>query len=169
MPSRREFVFGAAPAFLKGGPKRRPNLLFLIADDHAAYVMGSDGNRLAQTPNLDRLAARGVRFTDAHSSSATCTPTRYSLMTGEYAFRKKGTGVLPGDAALIVDPNRATLASVLKQAGYTTGCVGKWHLGLGGGAIDWNGEIKPGPLELGFDYSFIMPATGDRVPCMMKE
>ncbi|MEK7751589.1 MAG: sulfatase-like hydrolase/transferase, partial [Acidobacteriota bacterium] len=100
---------------------------------------------------------------------ATCTPTRYSLMTGEYAWRKKGTGILPGDAALIVDPARPTVASILQQAGYATGCVGKWHLGLGSGNIDWNGEIAPGPREVGFDYSFIVPATGDRVPCVYVE
>ncbi len=108
-------------------------------------------------------------FTDAHCTSATCTPSRYALLTGEYAWRKKGTGVLPGDARLIIDPSQITLAGMLRKAGYPTGVVGKWHLGLGDGTIDWNGEIKPGPLEVGFDDSFIMAATGDRVPCVFVE
>jgi arylsulfatase A-like enzyme len=124
-----------------------------------------------RTPNIDRLAREGVRFTDAHSPAATCTPSRYALLTGEYAWRRKGTGVLPGDAALIIEPGRTTLASMLKKAGYATGVVGKWHLGLGPGPgkTDWNGEIRPGPLEIGFDYAFLMPATGDRVPCVYVE
>jgi arylsulfatase A-like enzyme len=159
----------AAAAALPARSTARPNIVVILADDVGYGDLGCYGATRVKTPNLDRLAARGVRFTDAHSSSATCTPTRYSLMTGEYAWRKKGTNILPGDAALIVEPGRSTLASVLKQAGYTTGCVGKWHLGLGSGQIDWNGEIAPGPLEIGFDYSFIIPATGDRVPCVYVE
>ncbi len=91
------------------------------------------------------------------------------MLTGEFAWRKRGTGVLPGDAPLIIEPGRATLASVLHEAGYKNGVVGKWHLGLGQGNLDWNREIRPGPLELGFDYCFLMPATGDRVPCVYVE
>src|SRR5207302_3987406 len=112
---------------------------------------------------------QALRFTDAHASSATCTPSRYALLTGQYPWRKKGTGVLPGDAKLIIDPGQTTVASLLRKTGYTTGVVGKWHLGLGSGNLDWNTEIKPGPREVGFDYSFIMPATGDRVPCVFVE
>ena len=174
--TRRDFVrMGAAgsacarPMFASAAAAQRPNIVVMLADDIGYGDLGCYGATLAKTPNLDRLAARGVRFTDAHSSSATCTPTRYSLITGEYAWRKKGTGILPGDAALIVDPARPTVASILQQAGYATGCVGKWHLGLGSGNIDWNGEIAPGPREVGFDYSFIVPATGDRVPCVYVE
>ena len=91
-------------------------------------------------------------------------------MTGEYAFRKKGTGILPGIAALIIEPGRTTVPAMLKQAGYTTGVVGKWHLGLGAvSPTNYNGEIKPGPLEVGFDYAWIIPATGDRTPCVWVE
>jgi len=152
-----------------GDVATKPNIVVILADDVGYGDLGCYGATKVVTPHLDKMAAEGLRFTDGHTTSATCTPSRYSLLTGEYAFRKKGTGVLPGDAALIIEPGRVTVPSMLKQAGYTTGCVGKWHLGLGTGTIDWNAEIKPGPLEIGFDYAFIMPATGDRVPCVYIE
>ena len=147
----------------------RPNIVLIYADDLGYGDVSCYGAKQIQTPNIDRFSREGLRFTDAHSSSATCTPSRYSLLTGEYAWRRRGTGVLPGDAPLIIEPGRTTTASVLKQAGYKTAIVGKWHLGLGRPGMDWNSEIKPGPLELGFDYGFLMPATGDRVPCVYVE
>jgi arylsulfatase A-like enzyme len=147
----------------------RPNIVFILADDVGYGDLSCYGATAVRTPNLDKLAGGGLRLTDAHCTSATCTPSRYSLMTGEYAWRRKDTGVLPGDAPALIQPGRTTLPSVLKQAGYATGCVGKWHLGLGDGNVDWNGEVKPGPNQIGFDYSFIIPATGDRVPCVFVE
>lgn len=146
-----------------------PNIVLIYADDIGYGDVSCNGSTTISTPNVDRLAAGGLRFRDAHSAAATCTPSRYAMMTGEYAFRKKGTGILPGNAALIIEPGRTTMASILKKAGYATGVVGKWHLGLSSDKPDWNGEIKPGPLEIGFDYCFLIPATGDRVPCVYVE
>jgi arylsulfatase A-like enzyme len=151
------------------GGERKPNIIVILADDIGYGDLSCYGATRVQTPHVDRLAREGIRFTDGHAAAATCTPSRYSLLTGEYAWRKKGTNILPGDAALIIPPERTNVASLLQRAGYRTGVVGKWHLGLGAGKLDWNQEIKPGPLEVGFDHAFIIPATGDRVPCVYIE
>ncbi|MCA9086331.1 MAG: arylsulfatase [Planctomycetaceae bacterium] len=146
-----------------------PNIVLIYCDDVGYGDVGCYGAKAISTPNIDRIASAGVRFTDGHCASATCTPSRFAMLTGEYAWRKKGTGIAKGDANAIIQPGTETLASVLKKAGYRTGVVGKWHLGLGEGKVDWNTAIKPGPLEIGFDYSFLIPATGDRVPCVYVE
>ncbi len=157
------------PSTLKAAENRRPNVVLIYADDLGYGDVSCYGATEIKTPNIDKLAASGLKFTNAHAPSATCTPSRYAMLTGEYAWRKRGTGVLPGSAAMIIEPGRTTLPSILKKAGYTTGVIGKWHLGLGDGNVDWNKTIKPGPSEIGFDYSFLIPATGDRVPCVYTE
>lgn len=147
-----------------------PNIVYILADDIGYGDISSYGATQVSTPNIDRLATRGLLFTNAHCTSATSTPSRYSLLTGEYAWRRKGTGIATGDAAAIIRPERTTVATVLQNAGYKTAVVGKWHLGLGNeGGADWNGEIMAGPLDIGFNYNFIIPATGDRVPCVFVE
>lgn len=146
-----------------------PNIIFILVDDLGFGDISCQGATHVKTPNIDRLAREGTRFTDAHSTASVCTPTRYALMTGRYAWRQPGTGIAPGDLPALIKPGTTTFPSVLKQAGYTTGIVGKWHLGLGEERTDYNREIKPGPLEIGFDYAFLVPATGDRVPCVFVE
>ncbi len=148
----------------------KPNIVIIYADDLGYGDVSCYGATKIKTPNIDKVAAGGLRFTNAHSSSATCTPSRFSMLTGMYPWRQEGTRVARGNASLIIPPDVTTLPDILQKAGYTTGVVGKWHLGLGGKeGPDWNGELKPGPLELGFTYSFIMPATGDRAPCIYVE
>lgn len=150
---------------------RPRNIVMILADDVGWGDVSCYGAKAVSTPHCDRLAKEGIRFLDGHSSAATCTPTRYAFMTGEYAWRQPGTGIATGDAALLINPERTSIASMLKKAGYTTGAIGKWHLGLGPGPgkTDWNKEIVPGPREIGFDYSFLIPATGDRTPCVFVE
>lgn len=148
----------------------KSNIIFILADDIGYGDFGCYGATKVKTPNVDKLAAQGLRFTDAHSPSAVCTPSRYALMTGQYAWRNPaGDHILPGNAPLSIKPGTLTLPALLKAVGYRTTAIGKWHLGLGDTAPDWNIEIKPGPLEVGFDECFIIPATGDRTPCVFVE
>lgn len=145
-------------------------ILLFVADDLGYNDTATYGSGVP-CPHVQKLADQGLLFTDAHSTNSVCTPSRYSLLTGQYAWRQKGTGILPGDAALIL-PTRdkaATLGTLMQQAGYRTAAIGKWHLGLGSGNVDWNRPISPAPADVGFDYSFIMAATGDRVPCVYVE
>ena len=148
-----------------------PNVIFIYADDIGYGDLSCNGAKTICTPHVERLAAEGVRFTNAHSAAATSTPARYAMLTGEYAWRRKGTGIADGDAGMIIRPERYTLADMFHEAGYVTGAIGKWHLGLGDktGTQDWNGQLKPCLSDIGFDYSYIMAATGDRVPCVFVE
>lgn len=148
--------------------QQKPNIILFYIDDLGYGDVGCYGAKGVKTPNVDFLAMNGLKFTDAHCTAATCTPSRFSLLTGSYAFRNNAA-ILPGDAPLLINPNENTMPAMLQKAGYTTGIVGKWHLGLGKGSINWNKEIQPGPLELGFNYSFLVPATLDRVPTVFVE
>ncbi|SHJ10187.1 sulfatase family protein [Pseudozobellia thermophila] len=143
---------------------QRPNIVVIYMDDLGYGDIGAYGATELKTPNIDKLAEGGIRFTSGYATSATCTPSRYALLTGQYPWRRKEARILPGTAPLIIDTDQPTLPKLLKKNGYHTGIVGKWHLGLGDGHVDWNKEIAPGPNQLGFDYSYILAATQDRVP-----
>ena len=149
----------------------KPNVLVIMADDLGYGDLSSYGATAFKTPHIDRLAAGGRRFTSGYCTASTCTPTRYSFLTGSYAFRRKGTGIAPPNGHLVVPADAVTIADLAKTAGYRTAVIGKWHLGLGaeGKGPDWNGEIKPGPREIGFDYNFLLPTTNDRVPQVYLE
>ena len=149
----------------------RPNVVIIYADDLGYGDLGCYGAVGVETPNVDRLSDKGLRFTNAHAVASTSTPSRYSLLTGEYPWRKQGTDVAAGDAAMIISPDQYTVADVFKEAGYKTAAFGKWHLGLGAqtGKQDWNKPITPALVDIGFDYSYIMAATADRVPCVFIE
>ncbi|MBN1672599.1 MAG: arylsulfatase [Kiritimatiellae bacterium] len=144
----------------------RPNIVILYADDLGFGDIGCYGASSIPTPNLDRLAAEGIRFQQGYATAATCTPSRYSLLTGSYPWRNPRAAILAGDAPIIIEPATPTLPGMLRRAGYKTGVVGKWHLGLGRGDLDWNRAISVTPNDVGFDSSFIMAATNDRVPCV---
>ena len=147
----------------------KPNIVFIYLDDLGYGDVSAYSAGTLQTPNFDRLANGGVRFTRGYASSATCTPSRYAILTGTYPWRNENAKILPGTAPLLIDTGQMTVPKMLKEAGYATGVVGKWHVGLGLGNVDWNQEITPGPNQVGFDYSYIMAATQDRVPTVYIE
>ncbi len=158
-------VLGFSSCQTKEEKTCQPNVVFIYLDDLGyGDVTAYDADAKVPTPNIDAMANGGVRFTNGYSSSATCTPSRYALLTGRYPWRNKNARILPGSAPLIIDTEMMTLPKMLKAEGYQTGIVGKWHLGLGDGHLDWNKSITPGPNEVGFDESYIMAATQDRVP-----
>ncbi|WP_149241787.1 sulfatase family protein [Dyadobacter sp. 32] len=147
----------------------KPNIVLINLDDLGYGDVGAYGATALKTPNMDRIARGGIRFTNGYATSSTCTPSRFALVTGVYPWRNKDAKILPGTAPLLIDTAQQTIAKMLKKAGYATGIVGKWHLGLGAGNTDWNKRITPGTNELGFDYSYILAATQDRVPTVYIE
>lgn len=149
--------------------KALPNIIVIYADDLGYGDVGAYGATELKTPNIDRLANGGLLFKNGYASSATCSPSRYALLTGTYPWRNARAKILSGTAPLLIDTAEMTLPKMLKAKGYHTGIVGKWHLGLGNGQVDWNQRIAPGPNEVGFDYAYIMAATQDRVPTVYIE
>lgn len=147
-------------------PIQRPNILVIVADDLGYGDVGSYGATKIKTPNIDRLAREGVRFTDAHAPAAICQPSRYAILSGTYFMRAQRQG----QHALYFQDDQITLPGLLKSAGYRTAAIGKWHLGFGRGAdIDFNAELKPGPLEIGFDYFFGTPRSHNEPPFVFVE
>ena len=150
---------------------QKPNVIIIYADDLGYGDLSCYGAHRVETPNVDRLADQGIRFTNTHTVASTSTPSRYSLLTGEYAWRRPDTGVAAGNAGMIIRPTQFTMADMFNYAGYATAAIGKWHLGLGDktGTQDWNAPLAASPADLGFDYHYIMAATADRVPCVFIE
>ena len=153
----------------QGEDSSLPNVVIIYADDLGYGDVSAYGATEISTPNIDRLAQGGVRFTNGYSTSATCSPSRYALLTGGYPWRNEKARILDGTAPLLISTEQMTLPKMFKEQGYHTGIVGKWHLGLGDGHVDWNEQIAPGPNEVGFDYAYIMAATQDRVPTVYIE
>ena len=168
----------SSQTFTNNNIPAQPNIVFILADDMGYGDLGCyNPDSKIPTPNMDRLASRGMRFTDAHSPSAVCSPTRYGVLTGRYAWRSRlKNGVLWGYSASLIEEGRMTVASVLKQHGYATGCVGKWHLGFQNGdpvdrkhQIDYDQPLHPGPVTFGFDYFYGIPASLDMDPYVFIE
>ncbi len=150
-----------------------PNVVFIFADDLGYGDLSCYGATKVQTPNIDSLARDGRKFTDAHSASAVCTPSRYALITGEYPVRAnggKGTwGPLSSQSQLIIDTDTLTIGKVFKTRSYATAAIGKWHLGFGEGENDWSVPLTPGPNEVGFDYYFGVPLVNSGSPYVYVE
>ena len=147
----------------------KPNVIVILADDLGFGDVSAYGSATIHTPHIDKLANEGVCFTNGYATSATFNPSRYALMTGMYPWKNKDAKILPGDAPLIIDEHQFTLPKMMQSAGYTTGAIGKWHLGMGNGNVNWNEVVKPGAKEIGFDYSCLIAATNDCVPTVYVE
>jgi arylsulfatase A-like enzyme len=160
-------ALGGACAAVADAPLNSPNIVFILADDLGYGDLGSyNRDSRIPTPHCDQLAREGIQFTDAHSPAAVCTPTRYGILTGRYCWRTPlKSGVLQGYDPLMIEEGRLTVASLLKQHGYATGAIGKWHLGLGDKRpTDYERPFAAGPLTVGFDYFFGIPSSLDFPP-----
>ena len=169
--NRRTFLGSLADLPAMAAP-RLPNLVYVLADDLGwGDLHCYNAESAIPTPNADRLASQGVRFTDMHSGSAVCTPTRYGIMTGRYSWRTSlKSGVLWGYSPSLIEPGRLTVPAMLKRQGYYTAGVGKWHLGLGSAEkADYSKPLRPGPVDHGFDYYFGIPASLDMDPYLYFE
>ncbi|AEL27276.1 sulfatase family protein [Cyclobacterium marinum] len=177
LPGQLTYIFGMLLLLASCGPKEikeeekteNPNIVIIYMDDLGYGDMSAYDAGTLETPNMDKLAEGGVKFTAGYASSATCSPSRYALLTGTYPWRNKDAKILPGTAPLLIGTDEMTIPKMLKSQGYATAVVGKWHLGLGDGTVNWNEKVSPGPNEVGFDYSYIMAATQDRVPTVYLE
>lgn len=148
---------------------QRPNVVLIVADDMGYGDVSAYGQKSVSTPNIDRLALGGVCFTDGHATSATSTPSRYGMFTGMYPWKNADAKILPGDAPLLIPESQFTMPRMFQHAGYRTAAIGKWHLGMGYGKIDWNKQITPAANAVGFDYTNVIAATVDRVPTVYVE
>ncbi|MFR9503296.1 MAG: sulfatase-like hydrolase/transferase [Rikenellaceae bacterium] len=148
---------------------KRPNVIVILADDMGYGDMSAYGATAVSTPNLDALANGGVMFTNGYATSATSTPSRYALFTGSYPWKNKDAKILPGDAPLLIGVDQFTMPKMMQAAGYKTAAIGKWHLGMGMGNVNWNETVTPGANQIGFDYSCLIAATNDRVPTVFVE
>jgi arylsulfatase A-like enzyme len=172
MLNRRQFLAAAGAGLASAQSKSRPNIVYILCDDLGwGDLRCYNAKSAIPTPYADRLAGEGVRFTDMHSNSSVCTPTRYGIMTGRYAWRTRlKQGVLWGRSPNLIEPGRLTVASMLKKRGYYTAGVGKWHLGLGSkDETDYTQPLHPGPVDHGFDYYFGIPASLDMEPYLYFE
>jgi arylsulfatase A-like enzyme len=149
--------------------QQRPNVVFIYVDDLGYGDVGCYGATHVRTPNIDRLAREGLRFTDAHAPSAVCTPSRYGLLTGSYPFRADLWGPHPFNAPLCIPTDRYTIPRLFRDRGYATACVGKWHLGFREAPHDYNQPLEPGPLELGFDWYYGIPQVTSGPPFVYVE
>jgi len=154
---------------LASAGEKLPNIVLIFVDDLGYGDLGCYGATKVKTPNIDKLATEGKRFTDAHSASAVCTPSRYGLITGEYPMRINSWGPTSPTSKLVVDTEKLTIADVLKNAGYSTSCFGKWHLGFGEGTNHYDKPLRPGPQDLGFDYYFGVPVVNSAPPYVYVE
>ncbi|MFR9522295.1 MAG: sulfatase-like hydrolase/transferase [Rikenellaceae bacterium] len=143
---------------------KQPNVIVILADDMGVGDISAYGAKRISTPNIDRLANEGLRFNNGYASSATSTPSRYALLTGVYPWKNPNAKILSGDAPLLIPTDQYTLPKMMQSQGYTTAAIGKWHLGMGDGNVDWNTQITPSANAVGFDYTNLIAATNDRVP-----